>query len=350
LGDTAGVCPSCQAKRAALFGELLVTSVLEPVPHRHVVFTIPKALRGLFERERRLLSLLSRCAHDCVQRAARAYFDDPSLSVGTVAALQTFGSYAANFHPHVHAIVTDGAFAPDSHFERMGLWDAAALTELFRRLVLAALRREQRLSEEFHQNLLGWVHSGFSVHVGPALLPDDTASLEHVARYLTRAPLRLDAVRQTAQAVVVQTPIDPRTGQRDLHLDPLELIHRLVQQIPAPRQHTVRYVGGYSNRSRGARRRSEASRAAASPAAAAPRNTTPAQSVEQRARRCSWARLLRRIYVADPLLCPQCRVEMRIVAVIQEEGVVDRILRHLAMTGGRDPFEEPAEGRAPPAA
>jgi hypothetical protein len=128
-----------------LFGELLATAVLEPVPHRHVVFTIPKALRGLFVRERRLLSLLSRCAHDCVQRAARAHFDDPSLSVGTVAALQTFGSYAANFHPHVHAIVTDGAFASDGRFERMGAWDAAALTELFRRLVLAALRREQRL-------------------------------------------------------------------------------------------------------------------------------------------------------------------------------------------------------------
>jgi hypothetical protein len=92
---------------------------------------------------------------DRLRRAARACVDDPSLSVGTVAALQTFGSYAANFHPHVHAIVTDGAFAPDGHFERMGHWDAAALTELFRRLVLAALRREQRLSEEFHQNLLG---------------------------------------------------------------------------------------------------------------------------------------------------------------------------------------------------
>ncbi len=91
-----------------------------------------------------------------------------ALSVGTVAALQTLGSYAANFHPHVHAIVTDGAFAPDGHFERMGHWDAAALTELFRRLVLAALRREQRLSEEFHQNLLSWVHSGFSVHGGDA--------------------------------------------------------------------------------------------------------------------------------------------------------------------------------------
>jgi hypothetical protein len=40
---------------------------------------------------------------------------------------------------------------------------------------------------------------------------------------------------------------------------------------------------------------------------------------------------------------------MRIVAVIQDEGVVDRILRPLSRTGGDDPFEV-AEGRAPLAA
>ena len=39
-------CPSCQAKRAALFAEKLVEEVLEKVPHRHHVFTIPRALRA----------------------------------------------------------------------------------------------------------------------------------------------------------------------------------------------------------------------------------------------------------------------------------------------------------------
>jgi ribosomal protein S27E len=47
-------CPSCQAKRAALFAEKLVEDLLAPVPHRHYVFTLPIALRGLFRRERRL--------------------------------------------------------------------------------------------------------------------------------------------------------------------------------------------------------------------------------------------------------------------------------------------------------
>jgi hypothetical protein len=129
-----------------------------------------------------------------------------------VNAIQTFGSYAANFHPHVHALVTDGVYLPDGSFERVWHWDQHALTELFRRMVLAALRREQRLSEEAHVKLLSWKHAGFSVHVGAPILPDDTQLLEHLARYLCRAPLRQDNVRPQAQRVVVPTPPDPLTG------------------------------------------------------------------------------------------------------------------------------------------
>ena len=56
--------------------------------------------------------------------------------------------------------------------------------------------------------------------------------------------------------------------------------------------------------------------------------------------------MLRRIFEVDPLLCPACGSAMKIVSVITEPNVIDAILRHLARTGGRDPFE----GRAPPAA
>ncbi len=46
----------------------------------------------------------------------------------------------------------------------------------------------------------------------------------------------------------------------------------------------------------------------------------------------------------DPLLCPECGVEMRVVSVVTEPRVVDRILRHVTRGGGHDPFGE----RAPP--
>ena len=93
-----------------------------------MVFTVPKAVRGLFERDRRLLSLLTRCAHECIQTILREAVDDRCARVGTVASIQTFGSFAANFHPHVHAIITEGAFhvGPDGRveFERVPWWIA----------------------------------------------------------------------------------------------------------------------------------------------------------------------------------------------------------------------------------
>ena len=64
------------------------------------------------------------------------------------------------------------------------------------------------------------------------------------------------------------------------------------------------------------------------------------------ARRQSWARLLRKILEVDPLLCPQCQVEMKIVSVITDPMVVDAILRHVEEGGGHDPHAP----RAPPAA
>jgi len=33
-----------------------------------------------------------------------------------VVSIQTVGSYAANFHPHVHALLTDGAFTEERDF------------------------------------------------------------------------------------------------------------------------------------------------------------------------------------------------------------------------------------------
>ncbi len=75
---TRNFCSSCQAKRSVLFAEKLAAAILAPVPHRHWTFPIPRALRGLFERKRSLLSLLSQTAYasilKCFQpRVGRAF-------------------------------------------------------------------------------------------------------------------------------------------------------------------------------------------------------------------------------------------------------------------------------------
>ena len=113
--------------------------------------------------------------------------------------------------------------------------------------------------------------------------------------------------RKDQRKVLVQTPYDPRTGQRTLELDDLELIRRLCAQIPAPRQHLVRYFGWYSSRVRGDRARRQSGEGDSG--APRPEVRTDAEhrddSPAARSRRRSWARLLRRIFEIDPLLCPR---------------------------------------------
>lgn len=48
------VCPSCHQKRVLAYDEWVEANVLTPVPHRQYVFTVPRLLRPLFARRRRL--------------------------------------------------------------------------------------------------------------------------------------------------------------------------------------------------------------------------------------------------------------------------------------------------------
>ncbi|MCX6960753.1 MAG: hypothetical protein NTW91_10865 [Verrucomicrobia bacterium] len=44
-----------------------------------------------------------------------------------------------------------------------------------------------------------------------------------------------------------------------------------------------------------------------------------------------WRELIQKVWEADPLLCPTCHEPMRIVALIDEQDVIERILRHLGL-------------------
>jgi hypothetical protein len=98
---------------------------------RQVVLTVPKRLRPYFLYDRRLLGDLSRVAARTVTAFIRATLGEHDLSVGIVSSIQTHGSLA-NWHPHLHLLVTDGGFRADGTFVRLPRHDVATLTEAFR--------------------------------------------------------------------------------------------------------------------------------------------------------------------------------------------------------------------------
>ena len=166
-----------------------------------------------------------------------------------------------------------------------------------------------------------------------------------------------------SRQVVLQLRHPWSDGTTHLLFDPLELLERLAVLIPRPRINLILYHGvlgpraawralvvGFGNTADPG----EASTADAStigetedstkePDAPAPPSGRRGRPPRPPAPR--WADLMRRSFGIDTLACPRCPGRLRLIALIEEPSVIERILRHLRL-----PTEVPTPrpGRAPP--
>ena len=104
------------------------------------------------------------------------------------------------------------------------------------------------------------------------------------------------------------------------NFDPLEFLAELSQHIPNIWEQTTRYVGIYSCRSRGAARLRE------------PLDELIEELPDPIVRPSrNWARLIKKVFELNPLLCPKCGAEMAIKAFITDTREIDRIMAACAI-------------------
>ena len=130
-------------------------------------------------------------------------------------------------------------------------------------------------------------------------------------------------------------------------MDGAEFIRELVQHIPPKRIQLIRRYGLYSSRGKGRWSEMEyvAERAlqAWKEAHAVQHEAPPfepifeSQTVDQAALKSAWARLLAKVYEVHPFVCEKCASDMRVIAIIQDQAEITKILQHPAK-----------QGRAPP--
>lgn len=169
-------CPSCHQKRVIEFGEQLHEELLDNVPHRQWVFSIPKRLRPYFMYDRKLLAKLSLCAWRVLSEYLKVSVsaDDPvpglvagkaccsPMQPGCVIAVQTFGEFL-NFNPHLHIIATDGCFYGDGEFMTGISPNAADLEAAFAIEVFDMLKKAHKISRIIIDNMNTWQHSGLVI-------------------------------------------------------------------------------------------------------------------------------------------------------------------------------------------
>jgi ribosomal protein S27E len=194
---TRGFCPSCHAKRLEEWGEWMREELLLDVPHRQVVFTIPRMLRIFFKYNRRLLGDLCRSA-------------------------------------------------------------------------LRFLVHKELLNPEWAQRLLSWRHSGFNVH--SRVRAKTKREAERVGKYMIRPLLCLERFSLDER----EGRVCYRYGKEDKETE------REEELRPIPSK--------------------------------------------------GWAEMIRKVYEIDPMICPRCGGQMKVIAFLTDYAVVDRIIDHLKLT------------------
>ena len=255
-----------------------------------------------------------------------------------VMVIHTFGEYLVDFHPPLHALVADGLFDPQGGFhplpEEIVLWP---LEEMFRRRVIAFLVDQELLPRDRAEMLLSWQHSGFSLHRSRRVGHEEREDLEQIDRYILRNPFSTAKMHfePGAGSVLYRSRMNKKQGGNFAALSPTDFIAAVTQHIPDKGFQLVRYYGWYSHKARGVRAKTGAAQAEDSAQGHEPdRAPTSAQ----------WRRLIAKIWEADPLTCPDCGAEMRILAFIEEDRVIGRILRHLGLLPDASrgpPLQEP---------
>jgi hypothetical protein len=259
-----GICPSCDAKRAAAFAAFLNDDVFENVPHAMWVLTISKMLRVYFLHHRELLGELSRCAYQTIRELmTAAAFEQKGFRPGMVSVVQTFGE-AARFHPHVPALCSRGGWNAAGQWVPVPYLDHRMAEELFRHHVLLLLKAQGLLSDERIELLRSWKSTGFNADDSVRIPAGERKTLEHVARYRLRSPVSLSRMQWTpGSSHVFYAPKPSHDAPSELFpplekIDALEFLARVITQIPEPRRHLLFYYGHYANVVRGRRQSARA--------------------------------------------------------------------------------------------
>jgi hypothetical protein len=113
---------------------------------------------------------------------------------------------------------------------------------------------------------------------------------------------------------------ESKYGKKAAEFDPIEWMAALVSHIPDRGAQTIRYLGIYSNASRGRLKKEDSQ-----PEYYIIEDDNPTGLNR------SWARLIQKIYEVDPLICPRCGEMMKIIAFIEDYKIVKKILDYLGI-------------------
>ena len=171
-----------------------------------------------------------------------------------------------------------------------------------------------------------------------------------LVRYCLRGPLALERLSKLRDGSLAYRTKYGRGQRTHLVMTPVEFLARVASLVPPPRIPLVRYFGVLAPHSPYRDRvvpktsthdetqepeKPKSKRANKDPNESLSLcSTVPDDDDESRSqtsRYIDWATLMKRTFGIDPLRCPKCEARMKVLAVISQPEVVDKILAHVGL-------------------
>jgi hypothetical protein len=175
----------------------------------------------------------------------------------------------------------------------------------------------------------GWHHSGFTASADRRILKGSRGEIEKLLQYMLRCPVSLRRLQYEPQSqrVTYHGKFHPALGRDFQHVSALEFLAMLVPHILLRYETVIYYYGALSTKMKVRFGCTSAKRSASEPSSA-----EEGESEFVRQRRKTWARLIARVWLQDPELCPRCGKRMRVIAAFsspRQDMVIEKILRSI---------------------
>lgn len=240
-------CLSCAKTYTTNFVETVQNMLHEGVKYRHVVLTVPEALRVWFyrypvEMYDGLIKIAAPMMNDAVSTAKGR-----ELEMGYIVVLQTAGR-AANYNPHLHIIMTGGGLDKKEKWQELGYIPYPILHKKWQyylfgmvKEVLGAKEEVRRLIDELWQKY----PKGLVAHLKEKAVPKVEGLAQYVAKYVVSPPIALSRIIKydRERGVVKYWYQDHQKGKQEVAVSRDQFIGRMVQHILPKGFKRVRYYG-----------------------------------------------------------------------------------------------------------
>ncbi len=259
-------CPLCQNIKKQLWIDKMA-HILFPIPHFHIIFTLPHQLNELlFYNQKLLYGSFFESIKKALQYTAQLELGG---KVGVVATLHTWGSNLS-FHPHIHCIVSGGAFSPQKqwHYSKKKHFfaNASLIQTTFKDFFLSKLLSHWENSDLWLGNNLNYLQhptnfKAFFLHLKKIAwvvriekpMLGNTQIIEYLARYVRRVAItnsRILEIKNDKITFQYNNYTQQKEGEpppkATLQIGAIDFIGRFLQHVLPTHFQRIRYFGLYA--------------------------------------------------------------------------------------------------------